>query len=55
MVDRPLIFRKLDSLSLYVKQLAEFRGISLEEYRRDWKVQRIVERTRSEILPYLKS
>jgi len=45
MVDRPLIFRKLDSLSLYVKQLAEFRGISLEEYRRDWKVQRIVERT----------
>ena len=45
MVDRPLIFRKLDSLSLYVKQLAEFRGISLEEYKRDWKVQRIVERT----------
>jgi uncharacterized protein YutE (UPF0331/DUF86 family) len=45
MVDRPLIFRKLDSLSLYTRQLAEFRGVSLEEYARDWKVQRIVERT----------
>jgi len=45
MVDRPLIFRKLDSLSLYVRQLAEFRGVSLEEYKRDWKMQRIVERT----------
>jgi uncharacterized protein YutE (UPF0331/DUF86 family) len=45
MVDRPLIFRKLDSLSLYTRQLAEFRGVGLEEYVRDWKVQRIVERT----------
>jgi len=45
MVDRPLIFRKLDSLSLYARQLAEFRGVVLEEYMRDWKVQRIVERT----------
>ena len=45
MVDRPLIFRKLDSLSLYTRQLAEFRGVSLEEYTQDWKVQRIVERT----------
>jgi uncharacterized protein YutE (UPF0331/DUF86 family) len=45
MVDRPLIFRKLDSLSLYAKQLAEFRGVGIEEYKRDWKTQRIVERT----------
>lgn len=45
MVDRPLVFRKLDSLSLYAGQLGEFRGIGLEEYRRDWKAQRIVERT----------
>ena len=45
MVDRPLIYRKLDSLSLYARQLAEFRGVVLEEYMRDWKVQRIVERT----------
>ena len=45
MVDRPLILRKLDSLSLYATQLTEFRGVDLEEYRRDWRVQRIVERT----------
>jgi uncharacterized protein YutE (UPF0331/DUF86 family) len=45
MVDRPLILRKLDSLSLYARQLAEFSGVVLEEYTRDWKVQRIVERT----------
>jgi uncharacterized protein YutE (UPF0331/DUF86 family) len=45
MVDRPLIFRKVDALSLYAKQLAEFSGVGLEEYKRDWKVQRIVERT----------
>ena len=45
MVDRPLIFRKLDSLSLYARQLAEFRGVGLEEYSQNWKVQRIVERT----------
>ena len=40
-----MIYRKLDSLSLYARQLAEFRGVVLEEYMRDWKVQRIVERT----------
>ena len=45
MVDRPLVLRKLDSLSLYVKQLAEFRDIGLAEYKQDWKVQRIVEGT----------
>jgi uncharacterized protein YutE (UPF0331/DUF86 family) len=45
MVDRPLIYRKLDSLSLYVRQLSEFSGVSSEDYKRDWKTQRIVERT----------
>ena len=45
MVDRPLVLRKLDSLALYVRQLAEFRGVGREEYARDWKTQRIVERT----------
>jgi uncharacterized protein YutE (UPF0331/DUF86 family) len=28
-----------------VTQVGEFRGITPEEYRRDWKTQRIVERT----------
>jgi uncharacterized protein YutE (UPF0331/DUF86 family) len=45
MVDRLLIYRKLDSLALYANQLEEYRDIGLVEYQKDWKVQRIVERT----------
>ncbi|MBI2354473.1 MAG: DUF86 domain-containing protein [Deltaproteobacteria bacterium] len=45
MVDKALILRKLASLSDYLKQVAEFSSITVEEYRSDWKVQRIVERT----------
>ena len=29
----------------YLKQMGEFSSVTLEEYSRDWKVQRIVERT----------
>lgn len=45
MVDKALILRKLASLSDYLKQIAEFSSIKLDDYRSDWKVQRIVERT----------
>jgi uncharacterized protein YutE (UPF0331/DUF86 family) len=45
MVDRDLIRRKLTDLEQYVQQLAEYRGVTPEEYRRDWRTQRIVERT----------
>ena len=45
MVDRELILRKLTDLEQYVTQVEEFRGITAEEYRIDWKTQRIVERT----------
>lgn len=45
MVDKALILRKFTELEEYLKQVREFSGISLEEYSRDWKVQRIVERT----------
>ena len=45
MVDRELILRKLTDLEQYVTQVEEFRGITAEEYRTDWKTQRIVERT----------
>jgi len=44
-VDRELILRKLTDLEQYITQVEEFRGITPEEYRRDWKTQRIVERT----------
>ena len=29
----------------YLKQIGEFSSVTLEEYSRDWKAQRIVERT----------
>jgi uncharacterized protein YutE (UPF0331/DUF86 family) len=46
LVDRPLILRKLSELDEYSKQLGEFANISLEDYSGNWKVQRIIERTR---------
>ncbi len=45
MVDVILIGRKLDELDTYLEQLKEFADISLSKYRKDWKTQRIVERT----------
>jgi uncharacterized protein YutE (UPF0331/DUF86 family) len=45
MVDRDLIRRKLAELDQYVQQLGEYRGVTPEEYGRDWRTQRIVERT----------
>jgi uncharacterized protein YutE (UPF0331/DUF86 family) len=44
-VDRDLLLRKLADLELYLSQVSEYRGLSIEEYRGDWKTQRIVERT----------
>jgi len=45
LVDRGLVLRKLDELATYRGQLAEFSGVRLDEYRGDWKTQRVVERT----------
>lgn len=45
MVDRELILRKLAEIEEYLEQIKEFKDISLEKYSKDWKVQRIVERT----------
>lgn len=45
MVDKNLVLRKFSELDECSKQLGEFTVISLEEYSRDWKVQRIIERT----------
>jgi uncharacterized protein YutE (UPF0331/DUF86 family) len=45
LVDRNLILRKLAELEEYSNQLAEYSHITVEEYARDWKTQRIVERT----------
>jgi uncharacterized protein YutE (UPF0331/DUF86 family) len=45
MVDEALILRKISSLAEYQKQIAEYSTITVEAYRSDWKIQRIVERT----------
>lgn len=45
MVDRDLILRKLANLDLYVRQVSEYRDLTVEQYRRDWKIQRIIERS----------
>lgn len=39
------MLRKLADLERYLAQVSEFRGVTVERYRGDWKVQRIVERT----------
>jgi uncharacterized protein YutE (UPF0331/DUF86 family) len=45
MVDRGLVLRKISELDEYQQQLQEFKGITVRQYRDDWKKQRIVERT----------
>ncbi len=45
MVDRELIYRKISLAREYREQIREYSGISVSRYEKDWKVQRIVERT----------
>ncbi len=45
MVDETLILRKLSELEEYSGQLKEYANVTIEQYSRDWKVQRVVERT----------
>jgi len=44
-VDRDLVRRKLAELSEDVTQVSEYRDLTIEGYRTDWKTQRIVDRT----------
>ena len=45
MVDETLILRKLSELEEYTSQIRAFRSISVDDYKSDWKSQRIIERT----------
>jgi len=45
MVDEALLLRNLAELENYLGQIEEYDGIAVEQYVRDWKTQRIVERT----------
>ena len=45
MVDKLLLGRKLARMDTYLSQVREFSKISENEYKKNWKPQRIVERT----------
>ncbi|OHE57750.1 MAG: hypothetical protein A2Z47_04990 [Thermodesulfovibrio sp. RBG_19FT_COMBO_42_12] len=45
MVDKALLLRKISELETYQKQIREFSDITLQNYKEDWKTQRVVERT----------
>lgn len=45
MVDKRLIGRKLAQIDTYLKQIREYSKISLVQYKKEWKLQRVVERT----------
>jgi len=45
LVDKSLALRKIADLQTYLDQIREFAGITLQDYKSDWKTQRIVERT----------
>jgi uncharacterized protein YutE (UPF0331/DUF86 family) len=44
-VDRDLILRRSADLESYLSQLVPYQDLDLAAYQRDWKTQRIVERT----------
>ena len=45
MVDRALVLRKLAELEEYLRQIKEYADITVEQYSKDWKTQRVIERT----------
>ncbi len=45
MVDKLLVGRKLAQIDTYLKQIGDFSRISLNQYKINWRTQRIVERT----------
>jgi len=44
-VDKTLILRKLAELEEYLGQIKEYASITVNRYSKDWKSQRVVERT----------
>lgn len=45
MVDADLVRRKLAEIESYQDQIGEYRALTAEQYRSDWKTQRIIDRT----------
>lgn len=45
MVDKALVLRKLGELEEYLSQIREYSDVTVADYSKDWKIQRIIERT----------
>lgn len=45
MVDKSIVLRKIAGLDTYHHQLKTFSDITIDDYKSNWKTQRIVERT----------
>ena len=45
MVDKTLILRKLAEFEEYLKQVNEYAQVTADQYSKDWRTQRIIERT----------
>jgi len=45
LVNRSLVLRKISEIETYQRQIGEFSSITIQDYKEDWKTQRIVERT----------
>ena len=45
MVDKTLTLRKLAELEEYLTQVSEYSKLTIVEYEKDWKTQRIIDRT----------
>ena len=45
MVDKTLILRKLAEFEEYQKQVNEYAQVTADQYSKDWRTQRIIERT----------
>jgi uncharacterized protein YutE (UPF0331/DUF86 family) len=44
-VDKTLFLRKLAEIEEYFGQIKEYANVGAEQYSKDWRIQRIVERT----------
>lgn len=45
MVDTSLILRKISELETYREQIGQYASLTSEDYKKNWKAQRIIERT----------
>ena len=41
-MDKAIVLRKLSELGTYYGQIKEFADITIDNYKNDWKTQRIV-------------